>query len=122
MAALVGLVIEAQLGSVLAGESGGYSHGYLGGHVGLAIALVLLTGWALGVAARGRGARLRGSAALTHLATLGATVSGFVFLFAGQANAALYGMEGLAGLAIVGSILLIVLGSVELRPGGPSAS
>lgn len=117
----MGLVIEAWLGSVLAGESGPYSRGYLGAHIGLAIALVLLTGWGLGVASRGRRAPVRGSAALTHLATLGATVSGLVFLFAGQASAALDGMEGLAGLAIVGAILLLVVGSVERPTGATSA-
>jgi hypothetical protein len=118
---LVGLVAESLVGSRLATAGSPYPTSLLATHIGLSIALVLLTGYAVGLSIRLRASPGRVVAALTFVATLGATASGTVFLLAGQSGIALGGMEGLAVVAILGAILLLVWGSVKL-PGPSPAS
>jgi hypothetical protein len=52
----------------------------------------------------------RASAGIAALAALGATIAGTIFLLDGQGTGALYAMEGLAGLGILASIVMIVVG------------
>ncbi len=122
---LVLLVVEVLLGSELARIGPPYPWSWLGAHIGLGILLFLVAGNAFGISLRHAQGFVRVAGGLTCLATLGAVLSGFAFLFGGQSNAALYGMEGLAVVALLGSVLLIVFGSNAARavvrpPGAPS--
>ncbi len=108
---LVLLVVEVLLGSELARIGPPYPWSWLGAHIGLGIVLFLVSGNAFGISLRRARGFVRVAGGLTCLATLGAVLSGFAFLFGGESNAALYGMEGLAVIALIGSFLLIVFGS-----------
>ena len=65
-------------------------------------------------------AERRHLAGITFIAALGATISGTVFLLGGQSNGALYGMEGLGGLALLGALLMIIFGSVKVGSTPPA--
>lgn len=111
---LLGLLGEILLGNSLASVGSPYPDSYLAAHVALGLFLVALTGWAFGLSVRLPSVRARAVAGVTHLSTLGAVVAGTVFLLAGQAQGALDAMEGLAVLAILGAILLLVVGSIQV--------
>jgi hypothetical protein len=109
---LVLLIVEGALGGQLAIEGSPYPVGYLAAHIVLAILLVGFTGHAFRLALRLPKGSLKVAAAITFLTTLGATLAGTVFLLGGQATSAFDAMEGLFGVALIGAILLLVLGSV----------
>lgn len=118
---LVLVFAEILVGNELALAGSPYPVGWLAAHVVLALLLIGFTGHALRIAVRLPSTPARVAAGLTFLSALGATIAGTVFLVAGQANSALYAMEGLAGIAILADLLLLVWGSVAV-PSGPSAS
>jgi hypothetical protein len=115
---LVLLLVEVLVGNLLAMAGSPYPKLTLYAHVGLAVLLVLVTAGAVGVATRRGSRRQAALAALTFAATFGAAVGGVLFLDGGGAAAALDAMEGLAGLALLGSVLLIVWGSLAASPAG----
>ena len=116
---LVLLVVEGVLGGQLAIVGSPYPIGYLAAHIVLAVLLVGFTGHAFQLALRLPKGSLKVAAAVTFLTTLGATVAGTVFLLGGGATSAFDAMEGLFGVALVGAILLLVLGSVVTPPPSP---
>ncbi len=109
---LILVIVESAVGGSLALEGSTYSMGYLTGHVGLAALLVLLSAWALIVSLRLSSRPAQVAAGITLLACLGATIAGTLFLIGGQSVAALEGMEGSAGLALLSTIFLFVWGSI----------
>ncbi len=117
------VLVEILIGNQLALSNGPpYPIVYLVLHVLVAIGLVLGSGYALMIALRLPSRAAQGVAALTFVAALGATISGTVFLYGGQSNSALLGMEGFGGLALLGALLLIVFGSVPIAPSSPAAA
>jgi hypothetical protein len=114
VALVVLVVLEILVGNALAVAGSPYPLPYLAAHVILAILLVGLSAHAV-VIAQGRGGGLaRGSAILALLGSVGAGISGTLFLYAGQSDLALTAMEALGGLALLGGILLLATGG--LRP------
>jgi len=107
---LVVLIGEVLIGNTLAG--GPWTTPLLALHIGVAFLLVILTGLALLLSFRSRGTKNKVTAAVVFLTALGATISGTIFLTAGQNVRALDAMEGLPVLTLIGAILLIVWGSV----------
>lgn len=103
-------IVEVVLGNTLALDGSPYPSDLLIGHVLVAILAVLLTGFAVGVAFRSGQRRGLYAAGVTHGSTLAATISGLVFLFAGQNQYALDGMEGFAGVMLLGIILMALFG------------
>jgi hypothetical protein len=123
VALFVLLIVEVLLGSQLARLGNPYPTSYLAAHVGLGIVLIGFSGHLLWSAVRSGRAAATSSAALTCLATVGAVVSGFVFLFGGQSAAALLSMEALGVVALIGSVLVIVLaGAGSLAPSAPGTA
>jgi hypothetical protein len=113
---LVLVLAEILVGNQLAVVGSPYPVGYLALHVILALLLVGLAVHAVRRALReGRGAA-QASAALALVSVVGAGISGAVFLYAGQNNGALYGMEGLGGLAFLAAINLLVFGGARPAP------
>lgn len=112
------LIVEVLLGNQLATVGSPYPISYLAAHVVLGLLLIGFSGHLLMSAVRAGRAAATSVAALTCLATVGAVISGFVFLLGNQSSIALLGMEALGGLALIGSILLIVFGGA--RPPAPS--
>jgi len=106
----VGFIVVSLLGNSLALESGGYGLGYLAGHIVVALLLVAFTGHSAVLASRSYRGLSQAVSTLTLVAAIGATIAGTVFLLGGQSNGALYGMEGLAVLGLLGAILMIVWG------------
>lgn len=113
------LLAEILLGNQLAVVGSPYPIGYLAAHVALSLLLVGFTGHAFVLSVRLPKVSARACAGLTFLATLGATVSGTLFLLAGESSSALVGMESLGGLALLGALLLMVFGSVKV-PSAPA--
>jgi len=116
---LVLLFAEILVGNQLAEVGTPYPWGYLAAHIALSLVLIALTAHAFVLSLHLPSGAARATAGITFLTTLGATVSGTVFLVAGQNPSALYGMEGLGGVALLGAILLLVVGSVSI-PNSPS--
>jgi len=120
VALFVLLIVEILLGNQLAVVGSPYPVGYLAAHIGLGLVLIGFSGYSLWVAARiGRGSATA-SAALTCLTTVGAVISGFVFLFGNQSNGALLGMEAFGGVALLGAILMVVFGGSRTAAAAPA--
>ncbi len=113
---LVLVVVEIFIGNELAVAGSPYPDGWLAAHVVVGLLLLGVAGHAARISMRLPKASVRVAAVVTVLAVLGAFASGLAFLFAGETNAALYGMEGFAVVALLGSLLLLVLGGVTVRP------
>jgi hypothetical protein len=111
---LVLVILELLVGNQLALAGSPYPVPYLAGHVVLAILLVGLAAHSTILARRRAGAVAQVSGLLALLGSAGAGIAGTIFLWGGQANGALWGMEGLGVIALLGAILLLVFGS--LRP------
>ena len=111
---LVFFVLTSAVGGSLALESS-YLVVTLTSHIGLALVTLGLAGYGAAFISRFYKAAPRAGAGLSALSALGATISGAVFLLGGQSNAALYSMEGFAGLGIVGALLMAVLGGLAGR-------
>jgi hypothetical protein len=107
------LIAEILLGNQLATVGSPYPLGYLGAHIGLGLIVMAFSGHLLVAAARWGGAAAKGAALLACLGSIGAVVSGFVFLLGNQSSAALLGMEVLGGLALLGALLVIVFGGTR---------
>jgi len=110
---LVLVLVEILVGNQLALAGSPYPLAYLAGHIALA---VIVSGFAAHVllrAVRRRHAPVRAAAAITFVAAVGATLGGTWFLVGGMTNPALYAMEGLGGLALLGALLVIVWGGAR---------
>ncbi len=105
------VVVEVLIGNALAVAGSPYPALTLDAHVGVAALLVLVTVGAVVVSVRQRATWGRVAAVVAFVASLGAAISGTVFLQAGMATAPLDAMESLAGVALLGGLLLIVWGS-----------
>jgi len=118
---LVLFLLTSTVGGSLSLESS-YLAVTLASHIGLALVTVGASGYATSFVGRKYRAVPRSFAGLAALAALGATVAGTVFLLAGQSNGALYAMEGLAGLGVLASLVLIAVGgpSGQRLPAGDS--
>jgi len=109
---LIVVLAEILIGNELAVIGPPYPWSWIGIHIAVGLLLVAITGHAFGLSVRRtRKATAQVSSGVTFLSSLGAVAAGFVFLFGGQSNGALYGMEGLGGLALLGGLLMIVFGS-----------
>jgi hypothetical protein len=106
---LVFFLLTSAVGGSLALESS-YLAITLASHIGLALVTLGLSGYATSFIGRSYTARPRASAGLGALSALGATIAGTIFLVGGQNNAALYAMEGFAGIGILAALLMIVFG------------
>jgi hypothetical protein len=113
---LVLVTIETLVGNELALAGSPYPWSWLAVHIVVGLLLIGFAGHTARMAFRRPRTVARVSATLAALGSLGAFVSGLLFLFAGQSNGALYGMEGLAGLVFLAAVLLIVFGSVAPPP------
>lgn len=87
----------------------------LASHIGLALVTLGVAGYSASVARRFYLALPRGSAGIASFAALGATVAGIVYLLLGSTPAALYAMEGFAGLGILAALVMIVVGGPSRR-------
>jgi len=121
VAIFVLLLAELLLGNQLAVVGSPYPVGYLAAHIVLSILLIGFTAHVLVRSTRLPSRPAKVVAGLTFLSAVGATIGGTVFLLSGGGSNALYAMEGLGGLAVLGAILLIVFGSVEIpvKPATP---
>jgi hypothetical protein len=106
---LVFFLLTSAVGGSLGLESS-YLVVTLASHIGLAAVTLGLAGYATSFVGRSYKALPRGSAGLSALSALGATIAGTVFLVGGQGPAALYAMEGFAGVGILAGLLMIVAG------------
>jgi hypothetical protein len=104
------LIGEILLGNQLALAGSPYPFGYLAAHVVLAVLLVGATAGLNNLSFRQPRWIARISAVVTFVASVGAAFAGTAFLYAGQGSPALDTMEALGGVALLGSILLIVWG------------
>jgi hypothetical protein len=106
---LVFFLLSSAVGGSLALESS-YLPVTLASHIGLALVTLGLAGYATSFVGRSYKAMPRGSAGLSAVSALGATIAGTIFLVGGQSTAALYAMEGFAGIGILAALPMIVLG------------
>jgi hypothetical protein len=106
---VVMFLLTSAVGGSLALESS-YLPVTLASHIGLALVTLGIAGYATSFVGRYYRALPRASAGIAALAGLGATIAGTVFLLDGQSNAALYAMEGFAGVGILAAIVMIVVG------------
>lgn len=112
---------EIYLGNELALAGSPYPSGLVDAHVTTAALLIVLSAAALAVAWRLPRLFLRAAAAVTFLGAVGATASGSIFLWHGQSNGALAGMEAGAGVVVLGVIILLIWGSVVVGEVSPPA-
>jgi len=106
---LVLFLLTSAVGGSLALESS-YLAVTLASHIGLALVTVGIAGYATSFVGRFYRALPRAFAGLAALSALGATIAGTVFLLGGESNSALYAMEGIAGLGILASLVIIAVG------------
>ncbi len=121
VAIFVLLLAELLLGNQLAVVGTPYPVGYLATHIVLSILLIGLAAHVVVRSTRLPSGPAKAVAWLTFVSTLGATIGGTVFLVAGGSSIALYAMEGLGALAVLGAVLLIVWGSVRI-PSQPTTT
>jgi len=115
---LVLLLLVAVLGGELAGESS-YTWPYLAAHIVLAVLLIGFSAHVFMAAIRGAKAPAKVGAGVAFVSAVGATISGTVFLLGGSNPIALDGMEGLAIVAVVGILLILIWGS-RVAPSDPA--
>lgn len=113
---LVMFVLTSAVGGSLASENN-YLLVTLASHIGLALVTLGIAGFAASFVGRAYRPVPRASSGIAALAALGATISGTVFLLGGQSNAALYAMEGFAGLGILFALLMVVFGGPSGKRG-----
>jgi hypothetical protein len=113
---LVFFVLTSAVGGSLASESS-YLAVTLASHIGLAVVTLGLAAYGASFLGRYYKAMPRGFAGLSALSALGATIAGTIFLLGGQSNAALYAMEGFAGIGILAALLMIALGGPSGKRG-----
>jgi hypothetical protein len=112
VALFVAVLIEILIGNELAIVGTPYPEWLIGLHVVVALLLVIFSAYATFLAFRAAGTGARASAVLAAVGSLGASIGGSVFLYNGSAPA-LTAMEGLGGLALLGALLLILLGGAR---------
>lgn len=112
---------EILVGNELAEAGSPYPLGYLAAHIALAIVLVAFSVHVLIRAVRLPSMPARAAAGVTFVSALGAALGGTVYLFAGSSAYALDAMEAFGGVALLGSVLLILWGSVSV-PAAPVPS
>jgi hypothetical protein len=101
--------LTSAVGGSLALESS-YLIVTLASHIGLALVTMAVAGYATRVIGRDYKMAPRASGGVASFAALGATIAGTVFLVGGQSNAALYAMEGFAGLGLLAALVMIIIG------------
>ena len=112
---LVLLALEILSGSLLADErvaSIPYDFGLLSLHALAKILLIAISAIAFIISLRLSGLRNRVATGLALLSTIGATIAGLVYQYAGKSPTADGIMGGLSGLVLIAAILLLVWGSV----------
>ncbi len=112
---LVLLAMEIASGSLLADQRVAgisYDFGFLVFHALAKILLLAVTVLALGISFRLPSLRNRIAAALAFGSTLGATIAGLAYQYAGKSPIADGVMGGLSGLVLIAAILLLIWGSV----------
>ncbi|HTT72813.1 MAG TPA: hypothetical protein VMG99_01495 [Thermoplasmata archaeon] len=117
---LVLFLVTSTVGGSLALESS-YLFVTLASHIGLALVTLGVSVYAVAFVGRAYRAVPQGFAGLAALSALGATIAGTVFLVGGQSNGALYAMEGLAGIGILASLVVIVVGGASGKIAPPKA-
>jgi hypothetical protein len=110
------LLAAILLGTRLADLGSPYPVSYLALHALLAFALVGFTATTVRSSYCLPSSAVRGAALLTFLTTLGATLGGLAFLYGGGSQASLDVMESLGAIALIGAILLVVLGGAPKSP------
>ncbi|MGA8542122.1 MAG: hypothetical protein WB947_01050 [Thermoplasmata archaeon] len=118
---LVLFLLTSAVGGSLALESS-YLAVTLASHIGLALVTLGVAGYATSFVGRFYRALPRAFAGLAALSALGATIAGTFFLLGGESNPALYAMEGLAGLGILASLVVIAAGGQSGRRALAAAS
>lgn len=108
IATLVGVIVEAQLGSMVIGGPLDLSH--LAAHLAGFAVVVVVSGYALVVAARTHRFAATVSAGLTLGSVLLAALGGGIFVLGRQSPAALGMMEIGTGVAVLGTLALVALG------------
>ena len=112
--------VEIYLGNSLALESGPYATNVLTAHEGVGLLLIVFSAAALAWAVRLRNPRGIVAAVFCFLPSVGAEISGAVFIWGGQDPTPLHLMEGLAVVVLIGILLLLAWGSVpRARAGSP---
>ncbi len=106
---LVMFVLTSAVGSSLAMENS-YLVVTLASHIGLALVTLAIGGYTASVVGPAYRPLPRNFARIAALSALVATLAGTAFLLGGQSNYALYAMEGFAGLGILASLVMIVVG------------
>ncbi len=118
---LVLVLAEILVGNELALAGSPYPVGYLAAHIGLSILLILLGAYLVIISYRLHRPPAWILSGLCFVSVVIATLSGTDFLIGGGAQGTLYAMEGFGGLALLGSIILVIVGSFPV-PGHQSAS
>jgi len=106
---LVMFLLTSIVGGSLALESS-YLPVTLASHIGLALVTLGLAVYGAAVLGRPYRAPSKALVGLAGLSALVATIAGTVFLLGGSSNPALYAMEAFAGIGILASLVLIVIG------------
>jgi hypothetical protein len=102
-------LLTSSVGGSLALESS-YLLVTLASHIGLALVTLGIAGYAASTVGPSYKPLPRTAARLGALSALVAVIAGTVFLLGGQSNAALYAMEGFAGLGLLAGLLMIAFG------------
>ncbi len=119
---IVMFVLTSVVGGSLAAESS-YLLITLASHIGLALVTLGVSAFGAAFVARPYSSSSKAGAGLAALAALGGVIAGTIFLTDGQSNAALYAMEGFAGLGVLAGILMVVLGGASrMRTSVPVSS
>ncbi len=112
---LVFLAMEIASGSLLADQRVAgipYDFGFLVFHALAKILLLAVTVLAVIISFRLPSSRNRAAATVAFGSTLGATIAGLIYQYAGKSPIADGGMAGLSGLVLIAAILLLIWGSV----------
>ena len=118
---IVMFVLTSAVGGSLAAESS-YLLVTLASHIGLALVTLGVSAFGAAFVARPYQSSSKAGAGLAALAALGGVIAGTIFLTDGQSNAALYAMEGFAGLGVLGGILMVILGGDTRKRASERAS
>ncbi len=111
---LIFLVIEIASGSLLADQRVAgipYDFGFLALHALAKILLLSVTVLVVIISFRRQSLRNRAAAVLAFGSTLGATIAGLVYQYAGKSPVADGVMGSLSGLVLLAAILLLIWGS-----------
>jgi hypothetical protein len=116
---LVLFLLTSAVGGSLALE-GSYLLVTLLSHIGLGLVTLGVAGYSARVVGPAYEPLPRASAGIAAFAALVATIAGTAYFLGGQSNAALYAMEGFAGVGILAALLMIFLGGPSEKRTSPS--